>query len=85
MWENEVLVGDLMRETVNSVAGGWWEETHPARHRIPIVGRRVVAPGITRQLVRQGLQGLGGLPVEHPLRRLLLGVDLQRWRQLALW
>ena len=51
MWENEVLVGDLMRETVNSVAGGWWEETHPARHRIPIVGRRVVASGITRQLV----------------------------------
>ena len=51
MWENEVLVGDLMRETVNSVVGGWWEETHPARHRIPIVGRRVVASGITRQLV----------------------------------
>ena len=50
MWENEVLVGDLMRETVNSVVG-WWEETHPARHRIPIVGRRVVASGITRQLV----------------------------------
>ena len=52
MWENEVLVGDLMRETVNSVVGGgWWEETHPARHRISIVGRRVVASGITRQLV----------------------------------
>ena len=71
----------LMRETVN----GLWEFAHPARHRIPVVRRRVVPSRVTRKLIRQRLEALRGLPVEDPLGGLLLRMDLQGRRQLALW